>query len=265
MKKKTKTSRDKYPSISHFNKQASSWEHLEVTGLKCSCSTPKTLAYTHGGQNTHKQTQMPFLPGEYVGCSQGSGSWRVANPGVLQNISCWVAFARLTHQQVSDQILGRWRDAAPLQGREEVVTILDAVEKHLLAVLTSFPTVPAALLPTLAIEWWVATQHDVPVRTKMIMRIKTRRQPVVFLSIKHHPDWKGIGVKHKNKFLHLKDSKRQVHAQTVGEKKSWMWSNGTCSIQKSMFILLYITMYTQFHCKKYHGSVRTIKIQVLTE
>ena len=64
---------------------------------------------------------------------------------------------------MSDQILRRRGDAVPLHGWEEVVPILDAVEEHLLAVLTSLPTVPAALLPTLAVEWRVATQHDVPV------------------------------------------------------------------------------------------------------
>ena len=58
--------------------------------------------------------------------------------------------------------------------------ILDAVEEHILTVLAGLSAVPATVLPTLAIEGRVATQHDVAA-TQQSVGIKSPFELVILL------------------------------------------------------------------------------------
>ena len=81
---------------------------------------------------------------------------------MVQHLVSAVALAGVAHQQVADQVLGGLAHRLPLVLGEVVHAVLDGGEQQLLAILAGLAALPAAVLPTLAVEGRVATQHDVP-------------------------------------------------------------------------------------------------------
>jgi len=105
---------------------------------------------------------------------------------VLEDVSGGVALARIAHQQVADQILALLRHAAPLGLWELIETVLDGGEEHLLASTAHLTALPATVRATLAVERWVAAQHDVPAvaeGTVMTLRANTCRETCIVLQI----------------------------------------------------------------------------------